>query len=190
MSGWPWPALVAPYLASAALLVVAGAPKVLDPLPLVRAIGSVGLPFGVGIVRAFAGAETLLGVVALVWPTRWSAALVALAYLGFTAFVVLALRRGGVLESCGCFGTPDTPPTWAHAVVTCGAAVACAVVAVGAPAQPYAGASLFEIAPAVGGGGLVAFLAWQVMAVLPSVQPAAIRSISTARHRTSRRGPR
>ena len=49
-----WPALVVPYAAAAVLLAVAGVPKVRDPGDLVRAVRSVGMPFGRGAVRAFA----------------------------------------------------------------------------------------------------------------------------------------
>lgn len=181
MTGWPWPALAAPYLAAAALLVVAGVPKVRDPWPLVRATRSVGLRVGPGVVRAFAVAEVLLGVLAVIRPSSWSAGLVAAAYLGFTGFVVRALRRGGVLESCGCFGTADTPPTWPHAGVTLAAAAVAAAVALGAPDQPYADASVGGVVATLAGAGLVAFLAWQVMTVLPTVQPAAVRSTGTDR---------
>ncbi len=67
------------------------------------------------------------------WPWRpWSfpgpltGALVAAAYAGFAVFVLVALRRGWALSSCGCFGRPDTPPTPAHAVLNAGAAVSAA----------------------------------------------------------------
>ena len=52
-----WPALVVPYAAAAVLLAVAGVPKVRDPGDLVRAVRSVGMPFGRGAVRGFAVAE-------------------------------------------------------------------------------------------------------------------------------------
>src|SRR4051794_38843397 len=112
-----WQIVAAPYLAAAALLVVAGAPKIADPLPLVRALRSVGLPAGRGLVRTFAVGEVVVGLAALVQPSRTTALLMAVLYAGFTAFVGLALARGGVLESCGCFGKADTPPTRAHLVL-------------------------------------------------------------------------
>jgi hypothetical protein len=175
-----WPALVVPYAAAAVLLAVAGVPKVRDPGDLVRAVRSVGLPFGRSAVRAFAGVEVVVAVVALVAPSRLSAGALALMYAGFTAFVVLALRRGGVLSSCGCFGRADTPPTRAHALVTAAAAVVGLLVALdppgagawSVPAQSGAGAVLGLVALVA----LVGFLAWQGMAVLPTVQPAAVRS--------------
>lgn len=171
-----WPALLVPYAAAAGLLVVAGAPKVLDPGDLHRAVRSVGMPVGRGAVRLFAAAEVVLGLLALALPSRLTAAAVGVLYAGFTAFVVVALRRGGVLSSCGCFGKADTPPTRGHALLTGAAAVVGFAVALSPPAAPWR-----DLTPATGAGGLalvalVGFLAWQVMAVLPSVDPRAVRS--------------
>ena len=122
-------ALAGPFLAAAALLVVAGAAKVLDPQPLVRAARSVGLRASAPVVRAAAAIEVSLGLWAVLSGSRPAAVAVAASYAGFTAFVLLALRRGGVLASCGCFGKADTPPTRTHAAVTALAAVAAAAVA-------------------------------------------------------------
>ena len=138
------------------------------------------MPFGRGAVRAFAAAEVVVAVAALALPGRLTAALLALMYAGFTAFVVLALRRGGVLSSCGCFGKADTPPTRAHALVTGAASVTGLLVAVDPPGagawSALADSGALAVAGFVGLVALVAFLAWQVMAVLPTVQPSAIRS--------------
>lgn len=171
-----WSVLVVPYAAAAVLLVVAGAPKVLDPGDLHRAVRSVGMPVGRTAVRLFAVVEVLAGALALAVPGRLTAGLVALLYAGFTTFVVVALARGGVLSSCGCFGKADTPPTRVHAGLTGAAALVAAAVVVAPPTDAWAGV---DATTAVGGAalvGLVGFLAWQVMAVLPSVDPRAVRS--------------
>jgi hypothetical protein len=182
-----WPALVVPYAAAAALLAVAGVPKVREPADLVRAVRSVGMPFGRGAVRAFAVAEVAVALAALLAPGRVTALLLAVMYAAFTAFVVLALRRGGVLSSCGCFGRADTPPTTAHAVVTATASAVGLLVALDPPGpDPWAaltGAGPLALAGFVGLVGLVGFLGWQVMAVLPTVQPAAVRSRTRTRGR-------
>ena len=128
-----WDLLAGPFLAAGGLLVVAGLPKLRDPLPLVRALRTTGLPAPGPLVRLLALAEVALGVTAVVAPGRGTAALVAVAYAGFTAFVALAVRRGGVLASCGCFGRPDTPPTRAHLVLTAGATATAAALAVSPP---------------------------------------------------------
>jgi hypothetical protein len=186
-----WQILAAPYLAAAALLVVAGVPKVADPMPLVRALRSTGLPAGGSagraLVRAFAVGEVLVGVAAVLAPGRVTAALVGVAYLAFTGFVGLALARGGVLESCGCFGKADTPPTRAHLVVTALLAVVAGTLAVAPPGGPvWTADTLTRPATSVliGFAALVAVLAHAVMAVQPLATPAAARSAAT----TSRRG--
>jgi hypothetical protein len=170
-----WDLAAGPYLAAAGLLVVAGVPKLSDPLPLVRALRQSGLPGSRSLVRGFALVEVAVGLWAVVAPSRLSAALVAAAYLIFTAFVVRVLRRGGILGSCGCFGKPDTPATRTHAALTAAAALAAAAVAADPPAAAWS-APVGDLVATAGLAALVAFLAWQVMAVLPTVTPAAVRT--------------
>lgn len=156
-------ALTGGTLAAGALLVLAGAQKVRDPLPLVRALLSVGVPGRAPRwrtpVRVVAAAELLLGLAALVHPSGLPAAGVALSYAAFTVFVLAARARGGVLASCGCFGRADTPPTRTHAAVTAGLA-SCAAATV-----PGADPSLLLLPLAA----LLAALCWAAMAVLPTV---------------------
>lgn len=172
-------ALAGPYLASAALLVAAGAAKLLDPLPLVRALRSAGLPvrtaLAAPLVRLAALLELVLGGLALVTGSSLAAVGVAASYAAFTAFVLLALRRGGVLASCGCFGKADTPPTATHVVVTGALALVAAAVAV-RPLGPLPG--LLADAPGAGVPLLVATAAvaatcYLVLALLPGLSPRA-----------------
>lgn len=165
-------ALAGPYLASAALLVAAGSAKVLDPLPLMRALMSVGLPFGRPLVRGLAAAEVVVGLAAVVSGSRVAAVAVAVSYAAFTAFVLLAMRRGGVLASCGCFGKADTPPTGSHVAVTGVLAAVAAVVAVRPlgplpdllAASPWSGVPLLLATAAV---GVTTYL---VLALLPTLR--------------------
>lgn len=161
--------LAGPYLAAAALLVLAGAAKVLDPLPLVRALRSAGLRLRPTTVRAAAVAETGLGLWAGFTSDQVAAALLALTYAGFTGFVLLARTRGGVLASCGCFGRPDTPPTMTHAVVT----GLFAAVAAGAGRSPAGSLPKLLARTPTGGMALVAVtaalaaVAYLLLALLP-----------------------
>jgi len=167
-------ALAGPYLASAILLVIAGAAKVRDPLPLVRALRSARLPAPVAAVRLVAGAEVALGLAAALLGGRVTATLVAASYAAFTGFVLLARSRGGVLASCGCFGRADTPPTTGHVVVTGALALLAAAVA----AAPLG--TLADLLAAGPGAGLplvlatvtVAVLLHGVLALLPTLQVA------------------
>ncbi|SDP54490.1 hypothetical protein SAMN04489867_2863 [Pedococcus dokdonensis] len=172
-----WDLAAGPFLAAAGLLVVAGVPKVLDPLPLVRALRAAGLPVHRQLVRAFAVVEVALGVWALLAPGRYAAGLVAAAYLGFTAFVARVLRRGGVLGSCGCFGKPDTPATRTHLGLTALAALTAVGVALDPPTSAWRDVDATTVTT-TGLAVVIGFLAWQVMAVLPTTSPAAIRTTS------------
>jgi hypothetical protein len=147
--------------ASATLLVLAGLQKIIDPLPLVRALRSAGLALPRQVLRAVAAAEVLLGLAALVDGSRAAALGVAASYAVFTAFVLLARSRGGVLASCGCFGKADVAPTTTHAVLTTALAAAALTGAPGA--LPLEAAALVTTAA-------VAVCAYLVLAVLPLVQ--------------------
>lgn len=124
------PLLVAPALAAAALLALAGAQKVLDPTTTVGALVALRVPATPGLVRTGAAVELAIGVAAVTvgGPVPW--ALVAASYLAFSAFVVVALQRGTPIGSCGCFGRADTPPSWAHVVVNDGWAVVAVAAAI------------------------------------------------------------
>lgn len=178
-----WAAVAGPYAAACLLLVAAGAPKVADPMPLIRALRSAGLASPRALVRVVAGAEVGLGAAALLRPARLTAALVALAYLLFTVFVARVRRRGGVLAPCGCFGGPDTPATRTHLVFTATfSLVAAAVVVVPPGPEPWA-APLPVLLAAAGYAVVLALLAYLVMAVLPTVAARAVgaRAAATGR---------
>ena len=162
-------ALAGPFLASAALLVVAGAGKLRSPVPLARALRLAGLPVTVPAVRVGAALEVVVGLAAVLRGSWVAAAAVAASYALFTGFVLLGLRRGGALSSCGCFGTADTPPTWTHVAVTGAFALVAGVVAV-RPLGPLP--SLLGDSPGLGGPLLVttaavAVTAYLVLAALP-----------------------
>lgn len=154
-------AATAPYLAGSLLLVAAGVAKTIEPLSLVRALRSAGLrvraPLLARWVRGCSALEALLGVVAVLHPTRVVAVLVALSYAGFTAFVLRALRSGSPLASCGCFGKTDTPPTAGHVVVT-------TVLAVSAL---LAGGGVSLDLPVVVVSAVLAYVTYLALAVLP-----------------------
>ena len=170
-----WDLAAGPFLAAAGLLMVAGVPKVADPLPLVRALRAAGMPVARVLVRAFAIAEVAIGAWALVAPGRVSSGLVAAAYLVFTLFVARVLARGGVLGSCGCFGKADTPATRTHLVLTAAAALVALWATIDPPRGVWTGVDAAMVTT-VALGAVIAFLAWQVLAVLPTTTPAAIRT--------------
>jgi hypothetical protein len=122
--------LAGPFAIVTALLVVGGALKTVDPGDTAHALGALGLPRAPLLVRAGGALEVLIGAGALLAGAPVFAALVAVSYVGFTAFVVAALRSGRPISSCGCFGKVDTPPSAVHVVIDLAAAVMATVVAV------------------------------------------------------------
>ncbi len=123
-----------PFAAFAVLLAIAGAAKAIKPLPTSRALRAAGLPSSAGLVRLLGAGEAVLALVALTVAGPIPAALVAISYASFAAFIGYARARGLAISSCGCFGKPDTPPTAAHLVVNFAAALL-ALMAAAAPGR-------------------------------------------------------
>ena len=111
------PVLAVPALVAAALLVVAGAAKLVDPANTVGALQALRLPSSPGLVRVGAATEAAIGAAAIVVGGAVWWGLVAASYLAFTAFVVAAMRAGTMVGTCGCFGHEDTPPHPVHVVL-------------------------------------------------------------------------
>src|SRR3954466_9476655 len=164
----PW---TTPLLIASALLAVAGAPKILNPTNTVGAMRSIGVRVPPMTVRLFGAVETALGIATLVTGARALAALVALSYAGFSAFLVVALRKGGAVSSCGCVGRADTPPTRAHLTVTAGLALTSLLAAVagadGLSSMSWSVTTVTALAFAILGGWLV----WLVFTALPHLLP-------------------
>jgi hypothetical protein len=169
------------YLVGTALMVGAGSAKVLRPYDTARALEA-GLAWwprrgGAALVRTGAAAEGALGAAALVWPTRPFAVLVAVSYAGFGAFVVHALRTGGPLATCGCFGAPDTPATATHLVLdvlVLAAAITVASVGLSGPLWGLLGSQYGRGVPLGAAAALTSWLAYLAMA--PLARLAAVRA--------------
>jgi hypothetical protein len=164
------PPVTAPYLAALVLLGAAGLAKAVRPAETANALTAAGFPVRRAWVRVGAALEVALAVAAFISPGPVTAALVAITYGLFAAFVVLALQRGWALTSCGCFGRPDTPPTLAHAALDAGAAASAVWWAAAWPAgygfphlarlfyhQPWHGGPLVLVSGVLTG---LAYLVW------------------------------
>lgn len=138
-----------PFLVATLLLTAAGALKAFDPTTTTGALRQAGLAVPAAAVRIGGALEVVIGIVAIVTGVPLAAALVALSYALFTAFVVVALVRHLPIGSCGCFGKVDTPPSSVHLVLNLGAIVTAVAVA------------------ARGGGGIGDVLAGQELLGLP-----------------------
>ena len=123
-------ALAGPYAAAAVLLATAGLVKAGRPTPTVGALRALRLPSRPWLVRALGVMEASVGATALAFDSQAAAAMVAASYAAFAGFVLLALRRGAMVGTCGCFGRADTPPTLTHLVINAGAAAVATGIAV------------------------------------------------------------
>ncbi len=159
------PAVTAPFLASAALLVGAGGAKLWRPDDTARALRAAGLPAHRRLVRLGALAELIVAVASVVAPGPLTGALVAAVYAAFTAFVGTALLRGWPISSCGCFGRPDTRPGLPHLTLDAAATVVATWWAAVAPhhidrlltPSPWHGWPLAFVAAVVAG---LAYMVW------------------------------
>ena len=157
----------------AVLLIASGGAKLADRAPTRGALSAAGLPSSDAFVVALALTEVAAGAAALVVRSPFAALLVAVLYLGFAVFVLHALRRGLPIQSCGCFGKVDAPPTSTHVVVT----LLLAVGAVGAASGTRLVDRLAET-PTMGTAFLVmtsigAYLTYLLLAELPRTLQAA-----------------
>lgn len=110
-------ALAAPFFIAAALLALAGASKVHRPRPLTRALRTLGLPATGAAVRAFGALEVGIGGLALADPAPAIALALAAMYGGFSLFLLYAIIARVPLDSCGCLGEREAPPSGVHVVL-------------------------------------------------------------------------
>lgn len=158
------------FFIAAALLVISGGSKLIDPAPTRGALAAANLPSGawtaplLGVVEILAGiGGTALG--------GWASLAVGIVYLGFAGFVAVALLRRLPIQSCGCFGRTDTPPTWGHMafnLVSAGAAGAVAVTGV-VPLDTLAGQPLAAL-PYLGFVALGVWIVYLLLAELPTLR--------------------
>ena len=110
-----------------ALLVIAGAHKVLRPRAARESLALVGIPVPGPAIRALGAVEMALGAVAAGWPTVITGTLVAVAYGAFCVFVgVLLVRNPGEAADCGCFGGDEHTAGRLHLALN---ALACGIAA-------------------------------------------------------------
>lgn len=122
--------LAGPFVIFAALLALGGLFKAIDPDDTSYALLAMGLPHAGLLVRVGGAVEVVIGVGALAVGGPVFAVLVALSYLAFAGFVVIARRSGSPISSCGCFGKVDTPPSAVHVIIDLVAACVAVIVAI------------------------------------------------------------
>lgn len=125
--------------AAALLLIGSGLAKMRSPQHSLATVGVVlrhnvsGRSVRIALVRALAGAEMAAGAGFLAVGGRVPAIAMALLFAMFAGIAATLLAAPGRV-SCGCFGRPDAPVGVTHVIVnvlSCAAAVTCAVRPVG-----------------------------------------------------------
>lgn len=127
-------ALAGPLYIVTGVFVVAGFAKTIRPSATATALAAIRVPSALRVARAMGVAEIIIGVAALATGHWFAWALIAVAYAGFTMFVLWALQAESNVGSCGCFGADDTPPTPGHAAFNA-AATAIALLAATDPVR-------------------------------------------------------
>jgi hypothetical protein len=159
-------ALTVPFAVAAIVLCVAGAAKLRDPWPAVRAVASVlvgrasGVAGGSGwlaggraaaaLLRVLAAGEIAVGVWCVLAPGRAAALVLTGAYACFCGLsLVLARRR----VACGCFGGHDAPASLAQPLLSAALAAVAVAAAVRTPqglawvlGRPVANAGVLALA--------------------------------------------
>jgi hypothetical protein len=145
----------------AAVLVVAGLAKLRAPAAAADAMRAVGAPAGIVPARLAGGLETVVGIAALVAPSRPVLLAMAALYAVLAGVSVRLLRAAVPAASCGCFGADDAPPSRLHAWFD----VAAALIAAGAAVSPPPGIVTLAARAPLAGVGLVAGCAAAAYAV-------------------------
>ena len=120
--------IAGPYLAVTALLALGGVLKVVRPTETATALAALGLPSQSFLIRGLGTVEIVIGVVAFATGHPLASLLTAAAYVSFAGFVLVARRAETPVQSCGCFGKAETPPSLIHVMVNLVAAGIAALV--------------------------------------------------------------
>lgn len=153
------------------LLGASGVAKVVDPDPTTGALRAAGLPSSSFATRSLGVAEmtaALLGLGAVAMALISAAVL----YAGFAIFTLAAIRGRIPVQSCGCFGRDDTPPSSIHVIYDASAAIALVWVAItGTTPFPW-NANVLEILLFAVFAVLGAYASYLLLARLPlTLQP-------------------
>ncbi|HVR77971.1 MAG TPA: MauE/DoxX family redox-associated membrane protein [Acidimicrobiia bacterium] len=162
--------MVAQAVATIALGVLgaSGIVKLIDPDPTTGAMSTVGLPASNTLSRLLGIVEIVVAVIAL---AAGGLAVIAAAglYAAFAVFTVAALRLELPIQSCGCFGRDDTPPTILHVAYNSGAAAALFTLPVLGLAPIEWGLAPLELALFVGFAAVGVYASYLLLATLPQL---------------------
>lgn len=170
--------------AAAALLLLAGLPKLWAPEAGRSAVVTARLPWAWTrsrwLVRSTGVAEVAVAVSVVVLGGRVAAALVAVTFLALAAFSWRMLRVAPAGTGCGCFGSAAGPVSRWHVGTNLAFAAVAAAALVRPPAslwaelgtQPWAGVPLLVLT------GLLTYCAYLLMTALPSLLQATHQEVA------------
>jgi len=148
------------------LLAASGVAKALDPDPTRGALKAARLPASSPAVVLLGLGEVVAASVGIVIGGGWLAP-AAILYLGFTGFTFAAVRGRIPVQSCGCFGRDDTPPTTFHIFYNVIATMALGYLTItGQSAVPWSG-SATEVALFLAFSVIGGYLSYLLLARLP-----------------------
>ncbi len=101
------------YVASGFLLI-SGVTKLRTPAPASSALRNASLPSAYFFVRLIGAAESAVGTLCLVNPSRTTSFALAGFYLSFAGFLTYLLKAKPEVQSCGCMGSREVPPSRLH----------------------------------------------------------------------------
>lgn len=157
------------------LLAASGVSKTLDPNPTRGALRAARLPSSGAAVVVLGVMEVLAAVAGMVFGGWWLAPAAAL-YLGFSVFTLAAVRGQIPVQSCGCFGREDTPPTSVHIVYNLTATLSLGYLALTDKAAIPWSAPGLEVALFLGFSFIGGYLSYLILAQLPQTLALANRS--------------
>ena len=162
------PPVVAQAVATIALglLGASGVAKVVDPEPTSGALDAARLPSSPWVARGLGVFELAVAVAGLL---AGGPALVlgALLYTGFALFTLAAVRNNIPIQSCGCFGRDDTPPTMIHVGYNVVAAISLAWLAASGSAPIDWGLPAVELALWILFAAIGVYASYLLLARLP-----------------------
>jgi hypothetical protein len=117
-------------------------------------------------VRVLGLFEIISSMLGLIFGGLWVTGAVVL-YAGFTAFTWLALRARLPIQSCGCFGREDTPPSWFHFGFNVASLIGLGTVAITGAAVIPAGESIPTLVAYLVFAGIGVYLSYLLLSRLP-----------------------
>lgn len=160
--------MLAQAVAAVALgvLGLAGTAKLVDPDPTSGALGAAGFPSGRTVTRTL-GIIEISATIAGLTVGGIVTVIPAVLYLAFAWFTLSGVLNRRPIQSCGCFGREDTPPSWLHVTYNSVAAVMLGWVAL-TDAQPIIwSAPLVELMVYIAFAGLGTYASYLLLSVMP-----------------------